>query len=106
MARKTLRRVSKQACVKGINPHVTDDTQVRPVTVLQHSLFFRQEKDTVSKQREDDEVDGGEHATPHSSLRFDPMIHHRIPVLSSQNLEEKARLKADLTRQLKPNIVD
>lgn len=84
-----------------MNPHVT---QVRPVTT--QLVFFRREKDTVSEQREDDEVDGGEHATPHSSLRFDPVIHHCIPVLSSQNLEEKARLKADRTRQLNPDIVD
>lgn len=43
-------------------------------------------KDTVSKQGEDDEVDGGPHAGLHSSLRANAVVHHLIPVLSSEDL--------------------
>lgn len=40
-------------------------------------------EDTVSKQCENDEINGGEHATPHPSLRLNPVIHDSIPVLTS-----------------------
>lgn len=43
-------------------------------------------KDTVSEQREHDEVDGGPHAGLHSSLRANPVVHHLIPVLSCEDL--------------------
>jgi hypothetical protein len=43
-------------------------------------------EDTVSKQGENDEVDRGEHSPANAPLGLYPMIHHRIPVLSCQNL--------------------
>lgn len=43
-------------------------------------------KDTVSKQRQDDEVKGREHAFADAALRLDPVIHHCVPVLSRQDL--------------------
>lgn len=46
-------------------------------------------KDTVSKKREDDEVDGGEHAAANPSLRLDAMVHDGIPVLSGQDLRDE-----------------
>lgn len=45
-------------------------------------------KDTVPKQRKNYEVDGGPHARLNPSLRSNPIIHHLIPVLSSQNLRK------------------
>lgn len=105
IARKTLRRVSDQVWLKGIK-HTQHWDHSGPSChgVTTWCLNFRRGKDTVSKQREDDEVDRGEHATAHSSLRFDPMIHHCIPVLSCQNLQQKACLWPDLTPQQTPNI--
>lgn len=51
-------------------------------------------EDTVSKECEDDEVDRGKHATANTPLRLDPMIHHSIPVLASQNLRGTKKKKA------------
>lgn len=48
--------------------------------------FYCVKEDTVSKECEDDEVDGGEHATPNASLRLDAVVHHSVPVLAGQNL--------------------
>lgn len=46
------------------------------------------QNDTVSKQRQDDEVDGGEHAAPNASLGLNAMVHDGIPVFTRQNLME------------------
>lgn len=46
-------------------------------------------KDTVSKQCEHYKVDRGPHARLHSSLRANTVVHHLVPVLSSQDLGEK-----------------
>lgn len=46
-------------------------------------------EDTVSKQREDDEVDGGPHAILHASLRADAVVHHLVPVLAGQDLKHR-----------------
>lgn len=43
-------------------------------------------KDTVSEKSEDYKVDGRPHARLHSSLRANTIIHHLVPVLSSQDL--------------------
>lgn len=55
------------------------------LTLTHCSFNSRQDvkEDTVSKEREDDEVDRGEHAAANTSLRLDPVIHHGIPVLAS-----------------------
>lgn len=45
-------------------------------------------EDTVSKEREHDEVNRGEHAAANTSLRLDPVVHDSIPVLASQNLRK------------------
>lgn len=44
--------------------------------------------DTVSKQGEDDEVDGGPHARANASLGADAIVHHLVPVLARQDLQE------------------
>lgn len=44
-------------------------------------------KDTVPEEGEDDEVDGGEHPRVDTALRLDPVVHHSIPVLPSQDLQ-------------------
>lgn len=46
-------------------------------------------KDTVPKQGEHYEVYGGPHAVLHSSLGADAIVHHLIPVLTSQDLESQ-----------------
>lgn len=51
-------------------------------------MFLYVTQDTVSKEREDDEVDGGEHAASNASLRLDAVVHHSVPVLTGQNLSE------------------
>lgn len=43
-------------------------------------------EDTVSKKRQHNEVDRGEHAATNASLRLNPVVHDGIPVLASQNL--------------------
>lgn len=48
-------------------------------------------RDTVSEQSEDNEVDGGEHAAVDAALRLDPVIHHCVPVLPGEDLQEKHR---------------
>lgn len=45
--------------------------------------------DTVSKQGEDDEIDGGPHARANTSLGADAIVHHLVPVLTRQDLQEK-----------------
>ena len=49
---------------------------------------FHVEKDTVSKEREHNEIDRGEHAAANPSLRLDPVVHDGVPILSSQNLSK------------------
>lgn len=44
--------------------------------------------DTVSEEREDDEVDGGEHAAADASLRLDAVVHDGVPVLAGQDLRK------------------
>ena len=44
-------------------------------------------KDTVSKQSQHDEVDGGPHPVLHAPLGSDPVVHHLVPVLARQDLE-------------------
>lgn len=44
-------------------------------------------EDTVSEEREHNEVDGGEHSPAHTPRRLNPVVHHRIPVLARQDLE-------------------
>lgn len=56
------------------------------------------EEDTVAKECQNNEVDGGKHATTNSSLRFDPMIHDSIPVLSCQNLDIKKHTESSVYR--------
>ena len=55
--------------------------------------------DTVSKQGEDDEIDGGPHARANTSLGADAVVHHLVPVLTCQDLQESkpAALSPHLT---------
>lgn len=46
-------------------------------------------KDTVTKQRQDDEVNGGEHPRADAALRLYPVVHHRVPVFPRQDLHSK-----------------
>lgn len=65
-----------------------------------NTKFRDAKEDTVSKQREHDEVDRGEHAAANASLRLDPVVHDGVPVLASQNLrknKEAAKHCANLT---------
>lgn len=48
-------------------------------------------EDTVSKQCKHYKVDRGPHARLHSSLRANTVVHHLIPVLTSQDLREESR---------------
>lgn len=50
------------------------------------TLREQRRKDAVSKECEHYEVDGGPHARLHSALRANPVVHHLVPVLSSQDL--------------------
>lgn len=43
-------------------------------------------RDTVAKKREYNEEDREGHALVDSTLRFDAIIHHHIPVLAGQDL--------------------
>lgn len=45
-------------------------------------------EDTISKESEDDEVDGGKHPTSNASLRLDAVVHDSVPVLARQNLRK------------------
>lgn len=56
--------------------------------------------DTVSEEREDDEVDGREHAAADASLGLDPVVHDGVPVLASQNLRRGSQTDA-VTRPVK-----
>lgn len=56
--------------------------------MVKHAKLQDVKEDTVSKEREDDEVDGGEHAAANPSLRLDPVVHDGVPVLASQNLRK------------------
>lgn len=49
-------------------------------------VYFHPLRDTVAKKCEYDEEDREGHALVHSSLRFDAIIHHHVPVLTSQDL--------------------
>lgn len=53
-----------------------------------HSYSNCVKEDTVSKQRENDEVNRGEHAAANPSLRLDPMVHDSVPVLTCENLKK------------------
>lgn len=57
-------------------------------------------KDTVSKQRQDDEVAGREHAFADSTLRLDPVVHHGVPVLPGQDLRKSGVGRPARTRAL------
>ncbi|TNN59701.1 hypothetical protein EYF80_030072 [Liparis tanakae] len=46
-------------------------------------------EDTVPEEREDDEVDGGEHPSADAPLGLDPVVHHGVPVLAGQNLRRE-----------------
>lgn len=50
------------------------------------AVAFSLRGDTVAKKREDDEEDREGHALVDSSLRFDAIIHHHVPVLAGQDL--------------------
>lgn len=56
---------------------------------LHHSTLATSEvnKDTVTEQSEHYEVDGWPHAVLNTSLWADSIIHHLVPVLTSQNLQ-------------------
>lgn len=83
-------------CLENIHhsPSFTLDEKARLVFVLLgeegeagpdqalSTLHPAPQKDTISKQRQDNEVKGGEHAFADSTLRFDPVVHHCVPVLS------------------------
>ena len=46
-------------------------------------------KDTVSKEHQDDEVGAEEHATlVNAAVRANAGVHHLVPVLSCQNLQQ------------------
>lgn len=45
-------------------------------------------KDTVPKQCKNNEVDRRPHARLNPSLRSNPIVHHFVPVLSSQDLRK------------------
>lgn len=46
-------------------------------------------KDTVSTDEEDDEVNTDQHSWKRgAAISHDPIIHHRIPVLPSQDLND------------------
>jgi len=46
-------------------------------------------EDTVPEEREDDEVDGGEHPSADAPLGLDPVVHHGVPVLAGQDLRRE-----------------
>ena len=47
-------------------------------------------QDTVSADEEDDEVDADQHAREgRATVRHDAVVHHQVPVLSRQDLEEQ-----------------
>lgn len=52
-------------------------------------FFHNVKEDTVSKECEDYEIDGGEHAAVNASLRLNAMVHHSVPVLTSQDLSTR-----------------
>lgn len=64
-------------------------------------------KDTITNQREHNEVDGGPHAILYASLRADPVIHHLVPVFTCQNLQVKANKASDskATRRKRTDMV-
>lgn len=47
--------------------------------------------DTVPKQGEDDEIDGGPHARANTSLGADAIVHHLVPVLTRQDLQKERK---------------
>lgn len=63
-------------------------------------------KDTVSKQSEHNEVDGGPHAGPHSSLRTNAIVHHLVPVLSRQDLRKHMTFSTGLKGALGFDLVN
>ena len=46
------------------------------------------EKSVVTEEREDDEVEGIDHAVTDPSLGHDPVVHDLVPVLPRQDLED------------------
>lgn len=51
-------------------------------------ITFLMMQDTVAKKCEDNEKDGEDHAfVIYSSLGFNAVVHHHVPVFSCQNLE-------------------
>lgn len=52
-------------------------------------------EDTVSEERQHDEVDGEHHATLHAALRFDAVIHNLVPVLTGQDLKGRKKHTAN-----------
>lgn len=57
------------------------------------------EKDTVSKQDEDDEIDAVVHSTIDPTLRSNGVEHHFIPVFTRQNLAFGFTLFTSFIRQ-------
>lgn len=47
--------------------------------------------DTVPKQGEDDEIDGGPHARANASLGADAVVHHLVPILTRQDLQKESQ---------------
>lgn len=65
---------------------VSSEMQMRCVCL---HLKHISQVDTVPKQGEDDEIDGGPHARANTSLGADAIVHHLVPVLTRQDLQEK-----------------
>lgn len=66
-------------------------------------------QDTVPKQRQHNEINGGPHAIVHPSLRTDAVIHHLIPVFTCQNLQFRAKHRSDQNhhfRQVNESVSD
>lgn len=47
------------------------------------------EQRVVAKQHKDDEVETVDHALLGASLRSDPVVHHLVPILSREDLQNK-----------------
>lgn len=101
IAKKTFRRISEQRVQSRTNNSaeawlyaLQTSNAERVLTPLSTALAFlvcvcvyHRKKDTVSTDEEDDEVKAHNHSRRgRASVRHDPVIHHSIPVFSSQDL--------------------
>lgn len=99
MARNTLRSVSADAGVREANcqevwgpisragsPPTQPPTRGRCCPRPE-----RAREDTVAEEREDDEVDGEDHAALDAALRLDAVVHDLVPVLARQDLRGRPR---------------